>query len=99
MASIGTLKKKIQRRFKIRGFTLKTESLDEVLAFLARFPDAEDEALDLLIDEIDKETCEIFSQNFPSFHLLHSVSSDLANARNFCSEIVDLGQRGDSSSG
>ena len=56
MAAIGTLKKKIQRKFKIRGFALKTEALDEVLAFLSRFPDAEDEALDLLIDEIDKES-------------------------------------------
>ncbi|ONK66175.1 uncharacterized protein A4U43_C06F4900 [Asparagus officinalis] len=56
MAAIGTLKKKIQRKFKIRGFTLKTEAIDEAISFLSRFPDAEDEALELLIDELDKET-------------------------------------------
>ncbi|KAJ0981216.1 hypothetical protein J5N97_009471 [Dioscorea zingiberensis] len=48
-------KKKAQRRFKLRGFTLKVEALDEVLKFLSHFPEAEDEALDLLIDDIDKE--------------------------------------------
>ncbi|KAK1315193.1 hypothetical protein QJS10_CPA06g02229 [Acorus calamus] len=48
--------KKVQRRFKIRGFTLKVEALDEVLSFLSRFQDAEDEALDLLIDELEKES-------------------------------------------
>lgn len=56
MASAAALKKKIQRKYKIRGFTLSTDAIEEVLCFLARFPDAEDEALELLIDEIDKES-------------------------------------------
>nr|CAD1836352.1 unnamed protein product [Ananas comosus var. bracteatus] len=55
MGAAGT-RKKVQRRFKLRGFTLKVDALEEVVSFLSRFPDAEDDALDLLIDEIDKES-------------------------------------------
>ncbi|EMS46400.1 DNA polymerase epsilon subunit 2 [Triticum urartu] len=49
------MRKKLQRKFRLRGFTLKVDALEEAAAFLARFPDAEDEALDLLLDELDKE--------------------------------------------
>ncbi|KAJ3669490.1 hypothetical protein LUZ60_011440 [Juncus effusus] len=52
------MKKKVQRKFKMRGFTLKVGVLDEVLSFLSRFPDEEYEALDILIDEIDKGSSE-----------------------------------------
>ena len=55
-AAAAAAKKKAQRRFKLRGFTLKVDALDEALEFVSRFPEAEDEALDLLIDEIDKES-------------------------------------------
>jgi hypothetical protein len=48
-------RKKLQRKFRLRGFTLKVDALEEAAAFLARFPDAEDDALDLLLDELDKE--------------------------------------------
>ncbi|WOL20163.1 DNA polymerase epsilon subunit B [Canna indica] len=56
MAAASGARKKVQRKFKLRGFTLKVDALEEALAFLSRFPDAEDDALDLLIDEIDKES-------------------------------------------
>ncbi|KAK6148239.1 hypothetical protein DH2020_019151 [Rehmannia glutinosa] len=36
----------------MRGYTLKIEALSEVLGFIRRFPEAEDEALDLLLDEL-----------------------------------------------
>nr|GMD30708.1 DNA polymerase epsilon subunit B [Ipomoea batatas]GMD33974.1 DNA polymerase epsilon subunit B [Ipomoea batatas]GMD38908.1 DNA polymerase epsilon subunit B [Ipomoea batatas] len=37
----------------MRGYTLKVDALSEVLSFLDRFPsDAHDEALDLLLDEL-----------------------------------------------
>lgn len=52
----GATRKKVQRKFKIRGFTLKVDALEEVLSFLSRFQDAEDDALDLLLDEIDNES-------------------------------------------
>ncbi|KAM0868739.1 hypothetical protein ACQ4PT_041129 [Festuca glaucescens] len=49
------MRKKLQRKFRLRGFTLKVDALEEAAAFLDRFPDAEDDALDLLLDELDKE--------------------------------------------
>ncbi|PKA49599.1 DNA polymerase epsilon subunit 2 [Apostasia shenzhenica] len=51
----GEIRRRVQKKFKLRGFTLKVEALEEALLFISRFPDAEDEALDLLVDEIDKE--------------------------------------------
>lgn len=56
MAAPSGSRKKVQRKFKLRGFTLKVDALDETLAYLAHFPDAEDECLDLLIDDIDKQS-------------------------------------------
>ncbi|KAG0469203.1 hypothetical protein HPP92_018531 [Vanilla planifolia] len=50
------IRRRVQKKFKLRGFTLKIDALDEALSFVARFPDAEDEAVDLLLDEIDKES-------------------------------------------
>ncbi|KAG8087436.1 hypothetical protein GUJ93_ZPchr0010g8049 [Zizania palustris] len=55
-APSAATRKKLQRKFRLRGFTLKVDALEEAAAFLARFPDAEDDALDLLLDELDKET-------------------------------------------
>ncbi|KAK8951821.1 hypothetical protein KSP39_PZI003633 [Platanthera zijinensis] len=52
----GEIRRRVQKKFKLRGFTLKVEALQEALSFLSHFPDAEDEALDLLLDEIDKES-------------------------------------------
>uniref|UniRef100_A0A0D3G3K2 DNA polymerase II subunit 2 n=3 Tax=Oryza TaxID=4527 RepID=A0A0D3G3K2_9ORYZ len=54
-APSAATRRKLQRKFKLRGFTLKVDALEEAAAFLARFPDAEDDALDLLLDELDKE--------------------------------------------
>jgi DNA polymerase epsilon subunit 2 len=54
-APSAATRRKLQRKFKLRGFTLKVDALEEAAAFLDRFPDAEDDALDLLLDELDKE--------------------------------------------
>ncbi|KAK9278181.1 hypothetical protein L1049_027741 [Liquidambar formosana] len=51
----ATTRKKVQRKFKIRGYTIKVEALDEILSFVSRFSDAEDDAIDLLLDELDNE--------------------------------------------
>ncbi|KAL8457157.1 hypothetical protein ACS0TY_034318 [Phlomoides rotata] len=48
----SAMRNKVQRKFKMRGYTLKIDALSEILGFLSRFPDAEDEALDLLLDEL-----------------------------------------------
>ncbi|CAD6265250.1 unnamed protein product [Miscanthus lutarioriparius] len=54
-APSAATRRKLQRKFRLRGFTLKVDALEEAAAFLDRFPDAEDDALDLLLDELDKE--------------------------------------------
>ncbi|KAK4362675.1 hypothetical protein RND71_017916 [Anisodus tanguticus] len=49
----GVIRNKVQRKFKMRGYSLKVEALSEVLSFLNHFPsDAFDDALELLLDEL-----------------------------------------------
>nr|KJB53770.1 hypothetical protein B456_009G004100 [Gossypium raimondii] len=52
----GQTRKKIQKKLKIRGYSLKTDGLDEILSFVNRFQDAEDEAIDLLLDQLDHQS-------------------------------------------
>ncbi|KAL5995452.1 hypothetical protein ACLOJK_025514 [Asimina triloba] len=72
MGGLGT-RKKVQRKFKIRGYALKVDALDQILSFLSRFPDAEDEALDLLLDEIDKESLKSSILDKESVHRVVSL--------------------------
>ncbi|XP_065876273.1 DNA polymerase epsilon subunit B-like isoform X1 [Euphorbia lathyris] len=51
-----TIRRKIQKKFKIRGYGLKVDALDEILSFVNRFRDAEDEAIDLLLDNLQFES-------------------------------------------
>nr|KAJ0223776.1 hypothetical protein LSAT_V11C200056130 [Lactuca sativa] len=53
----GTLRNKVQRKCKMRGYTLKVEALTEILSFLSSYEDAEDEALELLLDELQHQSC------------------------------------------
>lgn len=62
------MKKKIQRKVKIRGYGLKMDALEEILSFVNRFQDAEDEAMDLLLDQLEHESCKL---RFISVHSLH----------------------------
>ncbi|KAL1810656.1 DNA polymerase epsilon subunit B-like isoform X1 [Daucus carota subsp. sativus] len=52
----AAMRKLIQKKFKMRGYTLKVEALNEILPFLSKFKDAEDEALDLLLDELQHQS-------------------------------------------
>lgn len=52
----GQTRKKIQKKLKIRGYGLRMDALDEILSFVNRFPDAEDEAVDLLLDQLEHES-------------------------------------------
>ncbi|KAF5734067.1 hypothetical protein HS088_TW16G00509 [Tripterygium wilfordii] len=52
----GAVRKKIQRKFKMRGYSLKVDALNEVLSFVSRFEGAEDEAIDLLLDQLLHES-------------------------------------------
>ncbi|CAN0866430.1 DNA polymerase epsilon subunit B [Linum grandiflorum] len=51
----NSLRKSIQKKFKIRGYALKVDALEEVLSFVNRYQDAEDEALELLLDHLLSE--------------------------------------------
>ncbi|XP_052201832.1 DNA polymerase epsilon subunit B [Diospyros lotus] len=50
------MRKKVQKKFKMGGYTLKVEALNEVLSFVTHFQGAEDEALDLLLDELHHQS-------------------------------------------
>eukprot|EP00258_Populus_trichocarpa_P021962 XP_024437981.1 DNA polymerase epsilon subunit B [Populus trichocarpa] len=52
----STVRKLIQKKFKIRGYTLKIDALDQILSFTNRFLGAEDEALDLLLDHLQSQS-------------------------------------------
>ncbi|KAH7550663.1 hypothetical protein JRO89_XS13G0240900 [Xanthoceras sorbifolium] len=49
-------RKKVQRKLKIRGYGLKVDALEEILSFVDRFQDAEDEAIELLLDQLEHES-------------------------------------------
>ncbi|ESQ50132.1 hypothetical protein EUTSA_v10001961mg [Eutrema salsugineum] len=51
-----SMRKKIQKKFKIRGYNLKMDALDSILAFADQFPDDDEgEAIDLLLDHLQQE--------------------------------------------
>ncbi|PON45429.1 DNA polymerase alpha/epsilon [Parasponia andersonii] len=53
----STTRKKVQRKCKIRGYSLKVDALDDILSFVSRFPDADaDDAIDLLLDQLHNQT-------------------------------------------
>ncbi|GMI92899.1 CYCLOPS 2, DNA polymerase epsilon subunit B2 [Hibiscus trionum] len=52
----GQFRKKIERKLRIRGYGLKMDGLEEILSFVNRFQDAEDEAIDLLLDHLDHQS-------------------------------------------
>ncbi|KAL8240096.1 hypothetical protein R6Q59_013451 [Mikania micrantha] len=52
----GKMRSKVHNKCKMRGFTLKIEALKEILSFLSNYEDAEDEALDLLLDELQHQS-------------------------------------------
>lgn len=50
------MRKKIQKKFKTRGYSLKIDALNSILAFADQFPgDDEGEAIDLLLDHLQME--------------------------------------------
>ncbi|XP_047150132.1 DNA polymerase epsilon subunit B [Vigna umbellata] len=50
----ASMRKKVQRKCKIRGYNLKVDALDEILSFASRFEGDEDEAIDVLLKELEK---------------------------------------------
>ncbi|KAJ4869580.1 DNA polymerase epsilon subunit B2 [Raphanus sativus] len=51
-----SMRKKIQKKFRIRGYYLKMDALNSILSFADQFPgDEEGEAIDLLLDHLQME--------------------------------------------
>ncbi|CAA7400803.1 unnamed protein product [Spirodela intermedia] len=76
----AVMRKKVLRRFKIRGYTLKVEAVEEVLSFVGQFEDADDEALELLLDEIDNESYKSTILDRESVHRVVSLLLDADSA-------------------
>ncbi|XP_026409290.1 DNA polymerase epsilon subunit B-like isoform X1 [Papaver somniferum] len=77
--AVGATRKKVLRKFKLRGYILQTDALEEILSFLTQFEDAEDEAINVLLDEINKESLNSSVLDRDSVHrvisLLHEAES------------------------
>ncbi|KAJ0048195.1 hypothetical protein Pint_16784 [Pistacia integerrima] len=80
-------RKKIQKKLKIRGYGLKIEALEEILSFVDRFPDAEDEAVDLLLDQLEHES---LKSSIIDGELVHRVISLLLEAEGATEEDPSL---------
>ncbi|KAK2992135.1 hypothetical protein RJ640_002824, partial [Escallonia rubra] len=52
----SSMRNKVQRKFKMRGYSLKVEALTEILSFVSHFPDAQDDALNLLLDDLQSQS-------------------------------------------
>ncbi|KAH7836794.1 hypothetical protein Vadar_005767 [Vaccinium darrowii] len=73
--SSAVLRKKVQKKFRMRGYTLKVEALNEVLSFLSHYP--QDEALDLLLDDLHRQS---LKSSILDKETVHRVTSLLLEA-------------------
>ncbi|GJT59795.1 hypothetical protein Tco_1003328 [Tanacetum coccineum] len=48
------MRNKVQKKCKIRGFSLRRDALTEIYSFVRDFEDAEDEAINLILDELSQ---------------------------------------------
>ncbi|KAI8549148.1 hypothetical protein RHMOL_Rhmol06G0004100 [Rhododendron molle] len=72
--------KKIQKKFKLWGYTLKVEALNEVLSFLSHYQDvpSQDEALDVLLDNLQHQS---LKSSILDKNSVHGVASLLLKAQ------------------
>ncbi|XP_022998323.1 DNA polymerase epsilon subunit B [Cucurbita maxima] len=52
----STLRRKVQRKSKIRGYSIKLDALAEIVSFASRFDGCEDDAIDLVLDHLHDES-------------------------------------------
>ncbi|GKC40756.1 DNA polymerase epsilon subunit B, partial [Tanacetum coccineum] len=50
------MRHKVLKKCKIRGFSLRRDALTEIFSFVRDFEDAEDEAIDLILDELQNQS-------------------------------------------
>ncbi|GFP88475.1 DNA polymerase epsilon subunit 2 [Phtheirospermum japonicum] len=67
------MRNKVQRKFKMRGYTLKIEALSEVLVYLSHFPENEDLALELLLDDLHNSSLKSSILDKESIHKVASL--------------------------
>lgn len=56
--STAAMRKKVQRKFKMRGYAVKVEAVDVIISFVSQFSgeEEEDEALNLVLDQLEHES-------------------------------------------
>ncbi|EOY18928.1 Pentatricopeptide repeat-containing-like protein [Theobroma cacao] len=69
----------IQKKLKIRGYSLNMDGLEEIFSFVDRFQDAQDEAIDLLLDQLDHES--LVKSSIIDKEAVHRVISLLLEAK------------------
>ncbi|KAL3628944.1 DNA-directed DNA polymerase epsilon, subunit B [Castilleja foliolosa] len=69
----SVMRNKVQRKFKMRGYTLKIEALSEVLVYLSHFPGNEDPALELLLDDLHNSSLKSSILDKESIHKVASL--------------------------
>ncbi|KAK4283347.1 hypothetical protein QN277_000307 [Acacia crassicarpa] len=90
--SASTTRKKVQRKCKIRGYTLKVDALDEILSFVSRFDAAdEDEAIDLLLDQLEHESLKSTIIDKEPVHRVVSLLLEAEAAVEESSDAVGIG--------
>ncbi|MCL7045349.1 hypothetical protein MKW94_017129 [Papaver nudicaule] len=78
--AVGAIRKKVLRKFKLRGYILNTDALEEILSFLTQFEDQEDEAIEILLDEINKESLNSSVLDRDSVHRVISLLLEAESA-------------------
>ncbi|XWS60801.1 hypothetical protein CRYUN_Cryun07bG0068500 [Craigia yunnanensis] len=80
----GQIRKKIQKKVKIRGYSLKMDGLEEIISFVNRFQDAQDEAIDLLLDQLDHQSLKSSIINKEEVHRVVSLLLEAEAAEEEC---------------
>ncbi|KAL5545143.1 hypothetical protein UlMin_008927, partial [Ulmus minor] len=74
----ASIRKKVQRKCKIRGYSLKVDALEEILSFVSRFDDSDaDDAIDILLDQLHNQS---LKSSIIDKDAVHSVVSLLLEA-------------------
>ncbi|KAI7734824.1 hypothetical protein M8C21_027461 [Ambrosia artemisiifolia] len=76
----GKIRAKVHNKCKMRGYTLKVDALKEILSYLSNYPNNEDEALSLLLDELHQVSLKSSVLDKESVHRVVSMLSAAENA-------------------
>lgn len=78
--SNSTTRKKVQKKCKIRGFTLKVDALDEILSFVSQFEDSDhDGAIDVVLEQLQLQPRNFFFSFFFRFGFIQNSIFSIFN--------------------